>query len=158
MAESFQKPDYVFDGNYANFPRTLKLLEHFFHTKQIKNKTIDPQGKVSLRGIYYFMLMSTCPDKHDISWTMRDICDQNNVDRAGIQTLQERTRYRDILEPFETTVFDNQTEETISQFPCEVLDLIRTYFAPDLVEIQEIEYADIYAVIMCYSISSEDLH
>jgi hypothetical protein len=146
MAESFQKPDYVFDGNYANFPRTLKLLEHFFHTKQIKNKTIDPQGKVSLRGIYYFMLMSTCPNKHDINWHMRDICDQNDVDRAGIQTLQERTRYRDILEQFETTVFDNQTEETTSQFLCEVLDLIRPYFAPDLVEIQEIEYAYIYAL------------
>ena len=80
----------------------------------LKKKTIDPQGKVSLRFIYYFMLMSTCPDKHDISWTMRDICDQNDVNRAGIQTLQERTRYRDILEQFETTVFDNQTEETTS--------------------------------------------
>ncbi len=96
MAESFQKPDYVFDGNYASFPRTLKLFEHFFHTKQIQNKTIDPQGKVSLRCIYYFMLMSTCPDKHYISWNMRDVCDQNDVDRAGIQTLQERTRYRDM--------------------------------------------------------------
>jgi hypothetical protein len=78
---------------------------------------------------------------------MREICDQNDIDRAGIQTLQERTRYRDILEQFETTVFDNQSEETTSQFLCEVLDLILPYFAPDLVEIQEIEYADIYAVI-----------
>jgi hypothetical protein len=124
MAESFQKPDYVFDGNYANFQRTLKLLEHFFHTKQIKNKMIDPQGKVSLRGIYYFMLMSTCPNKHDINWAMRDICDQNDIDRAGIQTVQERTRYRDILEKFEATVFNNQSEEITSQFLCEVLDLI----------------------------------
>jgi hypothetical protein len=146
MAELFQKPDYVFDGNYANFPRTLKLLEHCFHTKQIKNKMIDPQGKVSLRCIYYFMLMSTCPDKHDINWAMRDICDQNDIDRAGIQTVQERTSYRDILEKFESTVFDNQSEETTLQFLCEVLDLIRPYFAPYLVGIQEIEYAYIYAL------------
>ena len=147
MAESFQKSDYVFDGNYANFPRTLKLLEHFFHTKQIKNKTIDPQGKISIRGIYYFMLMSTCPDKHNIHWAMRDICDQNDIDRAGIQTDEERTRYRAILEQLEIFVFDNQSEDTISQFLCEVLDSIRQFFAPDLVEIQEIDYADIYAVI-----------
>jgi hypothetical protein len=147
MAESFQKSDYVFDGNYANFPRTLKLLEHFFHTKQIKNKTIDPQGKISIRGMYYFMLMSTCPDKHNMHWAMRDICDQNDIDRAGIQTDEERTRYRAILEQLEISVFDNQSEDTISQFLCEVLDSIRPFFAPDLVEIQEIDYADIYAVI-----------
>ena len=147
MAESFQKSDYVFDGNYANFPRTLKLLEHFFHTKQIKNKTIDPQGKISIRGMYYFMLMSTCPDKHNMHWAMRDICDQNDIDRAGIQTDEERTRYRAILEQLEIFVFDNQSEDTISQFLCEVLDSIRQFFAPDLVEIQEIDYADIYAVI-----------
>ena len=147
MAESFQKSDYVFDGNYANFPRTLKLLEHFFHTKQIKNKTIDPQGKISIRGMYYFMLMSTCPDKHNVHWALRDICDQNDIDRAGIQTDEERTRYRALLEPFEISVFDNQSEDTISQFLCEVLDLIWQFFAPDLVEIQEIDYADIYAVI-----------
>ncbi len=66
---------------------------------------------------------------------------------AGIQTVQERTRDRDILEKFESIVFDNQSEETTSQFLCEGLDLMRPYFAPDLVEIQEIEYADIYAVI-----------
>ena len=118
MAESFQKSDYVFDGNYANFLRTLKLLEQVFHNKQIKNKTIDPQGKISLRCMYYFMLMSTCPDKHNMNWAMRDICNQNDIDRAGIQTDQ------DILEQFESTVSDNQSEETISQFLFEILNLI----------------------------------
>jgi hypothetical protein len=91
--------------------------------------------------------MSTCPDKHAINGAMLGICNQNDLDRAGIQTVQERTRYRDILEKFESTVFDNQSEETTSQFLCKVLDLIQPYFAPDLVEIQEIECANIYAVI-----------
>ncbi len=85
------------------------------------------------------MLMSTCLNKPDINWAMRDICNQNDIDRAGIQTVKERTRYRDLLEKFESTVFDNQSKETTSQYLLEVLDLIRPYFAPDLVEIQEIE-------------------
>ncbi len=68
---------------------------------------------------------------------------KNDIDRAGIQTVQERSRYQDILEKFESTIFDNHSEETTSQFLCEVLDLNRPYIAPDLVEIQEIDYADI---------------
>ncbi len=93
------------------------------------------------------MLIPTCPNKHDINWAMRDICNQNDFDRAGIQTVQERTSYRDILKTFEPTVSDNQSEQTTSQFLCEDLDLIRPYFAPDLFEKREIEFADIYAVI-----------
>ncbi len=68
MTESNQNPVYVFDGDYANFPKTLKLLEH--HTKQIKNKKMDPDTKVFLRRIYYFMLMSTYPKTNEIDWTM----------------------------------------------------------------------------------------
>jgi hypothetical protein len=147
MTESNQRPDYVFDGQYENFPRTLNLLKQFFHTKQIKNKKIDPDGKVSIRGIFYFMLMSTCPEKDDMNWTMEEICDQNDLDRADIQSDEERASYRRILDTFETTVFDQQSEETISQFLFEVLDLIKPYFISDLVELQEINYTDIYATI-----------
>ena len=108
---------------------------------------MDPNGKISLRGIFYFMHMSTCPEKDDMNWAMQDICDQNDVDRADIQTEEERARYRDILDKFESTVFDNQSEDTISQFLYEVLDLIKPYFDPDLVEMQEIDYTDIYGSI-----------
>ena len=74
MTESNQRPDHVFDGRYDNFPGTLNLLKQLFHTKQIKNKKMDPDGKVSIRGIFYFMLMSTCPEKDSMNWTMKEIC------------------------------------------------------------------------------------
>ena len=122
-------------------------MEQFFHTKQIKNKTIDPNGKVPLRGIFYFMLMSTCPDDGDVNWSMSAICDQNDIDRADVQTDEERARYREILDKFESTVLDGQTEETISQFLYEVLDMIKPFFHPDLVELQEIKYTDTYGPI-----------
>ena len=147
MTDSGQKPEYVFVGNYEHFPRTQRLLMQLLHIKQIKNKTIQPIGKIPLRGIFYFMLMSTCPDKHDTNWKMAEICNQNDVDRGDIQTDEERARYRDILDKFESTVFDNQSEETISQFLYQVLDIIKPYFHPDLVEMQEIDYTDIYGPI-----------
>ena len=91
--------------------------------------------------------MSTCPDKDDINWKMTENCEQNDVDRGEIQTDEERARYREILDKFESTVFDNQSEETISQFLYQVLDIIKPYFPPDLVEMQEIDYTDIYGPI-----------
>ncbi len=44
---------------------------------------------------------------------MEEICDRNDIDRADVQTDEERTRYRAILDTFEITVFDQQSEETI---------------------------------------------
>ncbi len=69
------------------------------------------------------MLMSTFPKTDDIDWSMDDICDSNEIDRGDIQTDEERTRYRAILDTFETTVFDQQSEETTSKFLFEVLIL-----------------------------------
>jgi hypothetical protein len=91
MTESNQKPDYVFDGQYENFPRTLNLLKQRFHTKQIKNKKIDSDGKVPISGIFYFMLMSTCPEKDAMNWTMKQICEQNDLDRATTFKLAIQT-------------------------------------------------------------------
>ena len=54
------------------------------------------------------MLMSTCSEKDSMNWTMKGICDQNDLDRADIQTAEEQALYRDILDKFETTVFDQQ--------------------------------------------------
>jgi hypothetical protein len=70
---------------------------------------------------------------------MQDICDRNDVDRADIQTDEGRAPYRDILDKFESIIFDNQSEDTSSQFLYEVPDLIKPYFDPDLVEMQEVD-------------------
>jgi hypothetical protein len=84
MSDSSHTPEYIFEGDYRYSPMTKKLLEQFFHKKQIKNKTIDPNGKVSVRGIFYLMLMSTCPDDGDVNWSMSAICDQKDIDRADV--------------------------------------------------------------------------
>ena len=57
------------------------------------------------------------------------------------------SRYREILDKFESTVLDGRTEETISHFLYEVLDMIKPFFHPDLVELQEIKYTDTYGPI-----------
>jgi hypothetical protein len=145
MTESNQRPDYVFDGQYEIFPSTLNLLKQIFHSKQIKNKKIEPDGKVSIRGIFHFILRSTCPEKDAMNWIMKEICDQNDLDGADIQTDEVRTRYRNILDKFETTV-DKKTDETITKFVFEVFVLFKAYFISDLVEFQQIDYSDIYAV------------
>ncbi len=56
----------------------------------------------ALRGIFYFMLMSTCPDDGDVNWSMSAICDQNDIDRADVQTDEERACYREIFMKFIT--------------------------------------------------------
>jgi hypothetical protein len=50
--------------------------------------------------------MSNCPDKTsdwEQGWTMKQICDQNNIDRPH----PNNAHYREILEDFETEVLDN---------------------------------------------------
>ncbi len=98
--------------------------------------------------MYYFMLMSTCPKTDDIDWTMEEICDHNDIDRADIQADEERTRYRAILDTFETTVFEQQSKDTSSRFLFKVLDLVRPHFDSDLVKVQQIEYTDTYALTL----------
>ncbi len=63
---------------------------------------MDPNG-IPLNGIFDFMHMSTCPETDDMNWVMQDICDQKDVDRADIQTDEEKARYQDNLSrPFST--------------------------------------------------------
>jgi hypothetical protein len=93
------------------------------------------------------VLISTCTVDGDVNWSMKDIWDQNDADRADIQIDEEGARYRAILDKFESKVYDAQAEETISQFLYEVLDLMKPYFHPDLVEVQEIKHTDTYGPI-----------
>ncbi len=87
MTDSSHKPEHVFEGDYRYFPRTKNSENNSFIQKKM-----DPNGKVSVRGIFYFILMSTCPDDDDVNWCMRAICDQNHVDRADVQTDEEQAR------------------------------------------------------------------
>ena len=74
--------------------------------------------------------MSNCPAK-DVyyvnGWNMRQICDQNDIDRPDANNAY----YREVLEEFEDEVFNNQEKKDVVQFLSTVFaQVIAPFFDP----------------------------
>ena len=134
----------VFDGDYGNFPEVWRALQDTMDGSAIKYKKIQQNGEISMKGLFLFGKMSTCPAKDDNSWTMDEICNQNDLDRPGPDNDAIR---RQLLE-FEAEVFENQDERDVTQlFSISFKQDIAPFFDRNLPEILNMDSNDPYRVI-----------
>ena len=135
-----------FAGDYEKFPDTDRELENQLSGHNVKNKKLVQDGEINCRALYVIMLMSNCPDKTcdwEQGWTMKQICDQNDIDRPH----PNNAHYREILEDFETEVLDNQDKKNVQQFLSTVFkDVIAPLFDPKLPEMMKIDRTDPFFV------------
>ena len=136
-----------FAGDYVKFPDTKNALETQLSGHNVKNRKLLEQGEVNCRGIYVFMLMSNCPSKEvnwKDGWNMAQVCDQNDDDRPD----PNNDHYREVLDDFETEVFDNNEKKDVVQFFSTVFkDVIEPLFDPKLPEMLTIDRTDPFFVI-----------
>ena len=85
------------------------------------------------------MLMSLFPDKRcdwEQGWTMKQICDQNDIDRPH----PNKPHYRKILTDIEAQVFDNQDKKNVQQHLSTVFkDVIGPQKLPEMMKIDRTE-------------------
>jgi hypothetical protein len=97
-----------------------------------------------------FELCQNCPDKTcdwEHSWTMQQICDQNDVNRPH----PNNARYREILQDFEIEVLDNQDKKHVQHFFSTVFkDVIAPLFDPKLPEMMKIDSINRFYVFAFY--------
>ena len=144
MASSFHAQRFA--GDYDRFPETDRELENQLSGHNVKNKKLVQDGEINCRALYVIMLMSNCPDKTcdwETGWTMKQICDQNDIDRPH----PNNAHYREILEDFETEVLDNQDKKNVQQFLSTVFkEVIVPLFDPKLPEMMKIDRTDPFFV------------
>ena len=146
MSNQSFKPEYVWDGQYENFPKLQKALENYCFTHGLEFKAIQPKGKINLRGIYVLMLMSNCPAptvNFLNGWSMKGILDQNDIDRPNPRNAY----YRQLLDNFETVVFDQQSQPDAEEFLAEVLGALMPFFAPNIPDLLNIDRTDPFCTI-----------
>jgi hypothetical protein len=136
-----------FDGDYDKFQDTWNHLEYVVSGTNIKFKKIQQNGEINCRGIFLLALMSNCPAKdvdYANGWNMRQICDQNDIDRPDANNAY----YREVLEEFEDEVFNNQEKKDVVQFLSTVFaQVIAPFFNPQLPEMLSIDRTDPFFVI-----------
>ena len=146
MANSSQAPIKKFGGNYeVDFIPVMKKLEDRLAGTNVKHAALAPHP-INLHGIFIFGKMSTCPDKNVNwlnGWNVNAICNQHDIDRPG----PDNAYYREILDSFETIVFDNNEKHHVIALLNEAQKIVLEYFEDDLPEVNEIDRMDPFCLI-----------
>jgi len=100
---------------------------------------------INLHGVFIFGKMSNCPDKNvnwQNGWNVDAVCIQHGIDRPGPENAALNAHYREILEAFEETLFDNTPKHHVMAVLNEAQKIVLEYFDDDLPEVKEIDRMD----------------
>ncbi len=97
------------------FPEIEKEFENQLTGHNVKNKKLVQDGEINFRALYVIVLTSKCPEKDGDwvhGWTMKQVCDQNDIDRPH----PNNANYREILDDLEMQYWTIKTRKMFNDF------------------------------------------